>query len=150
MQVLILSCVGTLAASPIPIPAGLLQKMKRALAYTQSLVPDFKINSDEWILYALVDGVGDTIGTVVVAEDRHIGGTVHLEYIAIRADHQGKGHGRVLMKDIFKEVGRRTEAKRAILSTDLAGSAFYRAIGMQPAGEIKIENSHRYLFWEKL
>lgn len=150
LQVLVLSCLRTPPkVLPIDVSKGLKNEIERALEYTRKLPPDFKLNVDLWVLYALYNDSNEIIGTIALSEERHISGEVQVEYVAIRQDYQGKGLGQFLIQSVIKEAKAHSAAKHIVLATGAEG-AFYEAIGMTFAGEVVVGDRHRHFYIQKI
>ena len=124
----------------IVVPDWARDAITEAFEYTVRLADDYRLVPKHFVLYGLWNDAGILVGVISFSIDRHIPGSVHVDYVAIRKDERGKGYGAVLMNNAVEVARKHSDARQLLLSTVLAKN-FYERVGMEVIGTIESEDA---------
>jgi putative acetyltransferase len=84
------------------------------------ILEDFQEGSD---LILLVQDGGELVGTVIVEHSNPSEGTCNIQFLTVKPDHRGRGHGRELMTralEFARSAGYKTAELHAMRAFDFA------------------------------
>lgn len=129
----------------IPVRKELTEGMK----YTISLSDDYELGIHPRILYVLRNAKDEIIGTLTLMKDGHCPHAAQIEYVAIRADMQGRGYGRFMLDEVIKIIAAHSDCESAILTTGHEG-AFYEKCGFKKVGSVDSDDMEKYFYTRAL
>ncbi|MDB4984755.1 MAG: Acetyltransferase domain [Patescibacteria group bacterium] len=101
---------------------------------------------DLGIVYGLYQGE-TLIASARIKQEEATFPAVTIEYVAVKSELRGQGHGKTFMEKLFQEIKNRWGKNIAMLATG-ESKGFYERIGMKILGELGGLGYPRYYFYK--